>query len=439
MSKYLTRRIKTLAPDESGQMAFLMLLVMPVVFIFFSLTLDAGVWYFDHRMAQNQADAAALAAAQHLPAPFDELGPATDAVELWLTKNGADPDGDLDCLVYSDDLLSDGLVDTVRVCVGRDSPGIFSTLVGVKFVHVSAAAKAQVGWATITNVMPWAIAPDDPKCDDEGDLCRADMDGNGDVEIDEYCGYFSQDPDNDPKYGDKLCPWGLHEDRLYRFKVADKYTAGNFGAIQACGSGGGNTYEECITGAATSEFYSVGGEVWVDVQTGNLTGPTNGGINDLYANELTTDTRLQVYKNKTERALECDVPSKPHPITGMDAAGKEAAKAKWVDYPCDKRLVSIVIIDHFPDGGGLVEVLGVATFGIASWDRTPEFGDAMGNETTGQICGQAFPVNDGGKGGYQCGQVWGYFMHDAYPAQALLGGISASNNPFAPQFIALTD
>ena len=52
MSKYLTHRVATLRPDEGGQMAFMM---------GFALALDAGVWYFDHRTAQNQADAAVLA------------------------------------------------------------------------------------------------------------------------------------------------------------------------------------------------------------------------------------------------------------------------------------------------------------------------------------------------------------------------------------------
>jgi hypothetical protein len=38
----------------------------------------------------------------------------------------------------------DGKFDTVRVCVGRDSPGIFAALSGIKAVHVSAFATAKV-------------------------------------------------------------------------------------------------------------------------------------------------------------------------------------------------------------------------------------------------------------------------------------------------------
>ena len=53
--------------QENGQMAILMVMVLPVIFLILALPLDAGIWLLDHRIAQNQADAAALAAVQHLP------------------------------------------------------------------------------------------------------------------------------------------------------------------------------------------------------------------------------------------------------------------------------------------------------------------------------------------------------------------------------------
>ncbi len=74
-----------LGRDERGQMAFLMVLSLPVLFIFMALAVDVGVWFFDHRTAQNQADAAALAAAQFLPAA--DTTEATAAVNRWLGKN----------------------------------------------------------------------------------------------------------------------------------------------------------------------------------------------------------------------------------------------------------------------------------------------------------------------------------------------------------------
>jgi Flp pilus assembly protein TadG len=140
--------------DERGQMAILFVLTLLVVFIFFALAFDAGLWYFDHRTAQNQADAAALAAVQELP--DTAVANATNVAKQWLTKNGASgdlatcaepPDGcphlrDGD-IVYSD-CDRDNSWDTIRVCVGRDSPGIFAALSNIKSVHVSAVARATV-------------------------------------------------------------------------------------------------------------------------------------------------------------------------------------------------------------------------------------------------------------------------------------------------------
>ena len=408
VSKYLNRRRESVARDEAGQMAFLMLLTFPVVFIFFALTLDAGLWFLDHRMAQNQADAAALAAVQHLPVAAEELGQATDAVKLWLTKNGSGEE-DLECLEYSDDLLSDGLVDTVRVCVGRESKGIFSTLVGVKFVHVSAAAKAVVGPAyEVSNFMPWALVPPDPDCR-PGQLCKADMDGNGKVGDDEYCGYFKPVP-----LYEELCPWGIHPEKLFVMKSSDPLVPGNFGAIAACGPGVVK-YIDCIEGEIPTEFYLVeGATVKVTVQPGNLGANTYAALESRYG------------------ADGCDVPSTPHPITGMDPFGKALAWDTYVENRCNFRLVGVPILHHFPKGAREdVEVIGVATFYIASWDRKAPYGNAEGNTT--QTCSQPGP------GGFKCQMVWGYFMENVRPPTVLLERIGDSDNPFAPMAIALVE
>ena len=158
ITRSLIRRLSFLHRDEGGQTAFLMLLTLPVIFIFFGVSVDGGIWFFDHRAAQNQADAAALAAVPYLPAA--DTTEATAMVNLWLTKNNAAPE-DLSCLEYSDLYPSggDGEFDAVRVCVGRDSPGIFSGFSGVSFVHVSASATARAGAVSPGTIKPWAIAP----------------------------------------------------------------------------------------------------------------------------------------------------------------------------------------------------------------------------------------------------------------------------------------
>ena len=62
VSNYLPRQVTTLRRDEGGQIAIVMVLALPVVFIIYGLVLNAGVWYLDHQIAQTQVDAAALAA-----------------------------------------------------------------------------------------------------------------------------------------------------------------------------------------------------------------------------------------------------------------------------------------------------------------------------------------------------------------------------------------
>ncbi len=48
------KMMNNLRRQEDGQMAILLVMVLPVVFLLFALPLDAGVWYLDHRLAQNQ-------------------------------------------------------------------------------------------------------------------------------------------------------------------------------------------------------------------------------------------------------------------------------------------------------------------------------------------------------------------------------------------------
>lgn len=408
-------RIAKAHRDDSGQMAILFVLTLLVVFIFFALAFDAGLWYFDHRTAQNQSEAAALAAVQELPAT--DTGPATAAADDWLTKNGSGSD-ERSCLDYSD-RNGDGRFDTARVCVRRESPGIFAALSGIDFVNVSAAATATVGPVTMSNVMPWGIVPPDPDCSNPGEACQ-DRDTNGDTTIDDFddtCGYYPPVPP-----GGTLCPWGLNEDRLYAFKVSEHYTPGNFGAIAACGNGATN-YRDCITGETVSGFWPESGTVQVDPQTGNLGKNTNAALVDRYA------------KEGADGVYECDVRSTPDPTTGLDPVGKAIAEDKFVDDPepgCDFRLVVVPIIDHFPQGhSDSILVLGLATFGIAKWDRNSPWGDALG--TVNEECGQATGA------GFDCGMVWGYLMTDALPPYFLLEQIGDTDNPFAPLLIALID
>lgn len=420
MKNYLRRHTATLGREESGQMAFLMVLSLPVLFMFLALAVDVGAWFLDHRSAQNQADAAALAAVQFLPAA-DTSG-ATAAVYNWLDKNGAGVD-DLSCLEYSDlhpATVPDGEWDMVRVCVERDSPGIFSRFSGIPFVTVGATAAARVGPVSlVSNVMPWALVPPDISCNTAGEQCQSDLNGDGVVDPDEHCGYHPPLPP-----GEALCPWGINHERLWVFKTADPITPGNFAPIGACGNGVVE-YIDCIEGELPTEFYEEGDTVNVTVQTGNLGRNTAEALESRYAEE------------GADGIWECDSESFPDPLSGMDPVGKALAWDKYVTEPvepgCDFRLVAVPILEHFPFGSSQdVLVLGVATFAITGWDQSSPYGNVEG--TTTNSCGNA------AKGtGFKCGMVWGYLMENVRPPNVLLGSIGESRNPFAPTMIAMVE
>jgi Flp pilus assembly protein TadG len=147
--------------DESGQMAIVMVLTMLIVFMLFALSFDVGLWYFDHRQAQNQADAAALAGALKLPNTGDAKTSVTDS----LRDNRASV-GDLYSVTFP--------TNAIRVCVRRDAPGVFAALSNINAVKVSACATA----ARITSTVPYALMAMNPTA------CAAlTFGGNGTINI----------------------------------------------------------------------------------------------------------------------------------------------------------------------------------------------------------------------------------------------------------------
>src|SRR3972149_4700371 len=68
--------------EDSGQIAITAVLAFLVIFTVAALALDAGIWYFDHRWAQNQSEAAALAGVLELPSKTTTN--ATARANQWL-------------------------------------------------------------------------------------------------------------------------------------------------------------------------------------------------------------------------------------------------------------------------------------------------------------------------------------------------------------------
>jgi uncharacterized membrane protein len=84
--RLLLAKLRLLGKEESGQTAIAMLLTFLGVFMLASLGLDAGIWFFDHRTAQNQVDAATLAGVIDLP----DTDSAFEKAKQWLRENNVD-------------------------------------------------------------------------------------------------------------------------------------------------------------------------------------------------------------------------------------------------------------------------------------------------------------------------------------------------------------
>jgi hypothetical protein len=154
MWRRAARWINALRHEDSGQMAIAMMFGLIFVFFVIAFALDAGLWYFDHRWAQNQAEAAALAAVDALPSSsVGTRQAAIDKADLSLERNGIPATAipvQRVCPIDASDTQNlpatptTNLIDSARVCVRRPSPVIFAKLAKIDQVYVSAAARAQV-------------------------------------------------------------------------------------------------------------------------------------------------------------------------------------------------------------------------------------------------------------------------------------------------------
>jgi len=411
--------------DQGGQSALLFVLLLLAFFMLFALALDAGFWYFDHRWAQNQAEAAALAGAYRLPNA--DTTNAQQAVRAWFVRNGFDGPmavqfgGAGDCttplssqqtnlsLVRFCDWNGDGRYDTIQVGVRRQSLSFLAGLFSVPFSNISALATARVGPANTINVMPWAIAQTSNGCNNQN------------------------------------C-FGVQPGYLYSFKCDEQNREecragpGNTGSIGACGANT-NDYRDCITGDKFSDGFTVGEQVEVDTKPGLQGQNTHAALTE------------RVRRFGENPVGSCDIPATPA-LNGSDPSGwnlaynkyqsmmQKAGNNNWSD-PCWGRVVILPIIDQFPNGKKPVKVLAFATFYIAGWDRRGgSWGDvwASPNNPAHRAC------SDNGRPGkneqvFWCGVVWGYFLPQVYvPPQGFLAEqLGTTDNPFAPLVVFLID
>ena len=394
----LLRRLFDHARGQRGQV-----LVMGVGVIMMGLgaimiSVDVGWWLRDKRDAQNDADAIALAAAQELP---DRVA-AELRGEDWAVANGIDPSTQMvmtlgDCpdgeiqgkFCFIDREPQDGIDDMVRVKVSRPSNSFIAETLGVGSPTLNPQAAAAKIRAFGACVLPWAI--------------DAVIEENDDEAVAKVWGVLGDPVEVKTLFVFQLSPGGGF--------AGEDGSPGNFGALGIYGAND-NDYTDSIINECGSKGESAcdsdsqvvipGGTLDCDIQTGNL--------------GKTTDKALRARADRFNEAA---------PYTDCDVSSYDMAVVKSAS--CLGRVVVLAIIEDFPKSGSdVIDLYGITNFYIAGWDRCPPYnnGDCTGSP----------PVTD-------TGIVWGYLLLEQ------LGGTAAwqfdfsqsSNNPFAPEIVALVE
>lgn len=125
---------------QTGQATVMTVVFLTVLLAMAGAVLDVGVWFNADRKLQASTDAAALAAAQELPA---STALATAEALEYGGKNGGGVDSD--DITYETTVLPS---DTILIETERDAPGVFTKLFGIDSVEVHATAKARAGVIT---------------------------------------------------------------------------------------------------------------------------------------------------------------------------------------------------------------------------------------------------------------------------------------------------
>jgi len=272
------RPLRRLHSRERGVALVLLALMLPVLAGMVSLVLDVGQLYEARRQVQTATDAAALAGAAYLPeSPSAAVAAAIDyAARNHVTIDPSDVE------VYETHAAND----TIRVTGVRNVGFGFARVLGMSQHDVNASAKVMVGSAGGgIGIMPWALFPPDTY---------------------DY-------PDEVILH---LAPQSNH--------------GGNFGPLAIDGTGG-NVYRTTIVHGSQQKLKK--GD-WVDTETGNMSGPTRQGLNQLIGSDSTTfDQAVESNGDGTMRILAPNCP----------------------------RLVIVPIIQELPKGGRInVQIVGFA-------------------------------------------------------------------------------
>ena len=291
---------------EEGQILIVAVLFLGVVFGFTAMAIDVGMLLEDRRDMQNAADSATLAGIQYLP---QQPQVAIDTAEQWALNNGVSQDQIEAVTVQSTHVAND----TLYVRLNKDFSWVFGRVLGMTTSDVGASAKALVGTVEGTNdLMPWSIVQGDSSC----------LDANGNAIFGQTCSV--------------------------KLGAQSKFGGGWRGALDFDGNGGGaNEYRDNIIDGEADTAYCIAGQAAppcessvVDIQTGNVVGPSQQGIEARLAGGPACDSDGNGKDDFDEVFVS----------TGL------ASPAYTVACPDSPRLIMIPIVEY--DGGQTVTIRG---------------------------------------------------------------------------------
>jgi len=306
----MIRTSPTLRRDE-GAVLIHVAFALIGLFAFSAFAVDYGLLWTSRRMAQNAADAGALAGAVAMA--FDSSD-RTDTGPIKVIAHGMTQRhrvfGEAPFVNISRDVTfpvcPDGTNNCIRVDVYRDVananplPAFFGVLFGRSTQSMKATATAEVATASATDCLkPWAVIdkwaehwPTTKPWDITATFDKYDKSGDLDPAVttpDVYIPPYYADPVTDLSFGTGFHPYNV--DKTYspdyglqmKLKVGDKsdfsYATGWFSALALFDSKGGKDYGVNIKGCVGT-IYKIGDVLPIDTEPGEKVGPTRQAVED---------------------------------------------------------------------------------------------------------------------------------------------------------------
>lgn len=263
LRRILQRRRDARPPDDRGQMLVLFAAGLVAFCGLVGMSIDIGQIVTTKADLQKVVDAAALAGAQDLPLQNPAVTSTSTAQATALSYADLNADDTTTTVQFLSTINPN---DQIKVSATRHVEYTFLKVLGFSGKEVTATAKVRVGvYNGGAGIVPWGLVASSSK-DFLGNSCFNGWESSGmpKFKTGQLCTL---------KYG------------------AGENSGGDFGALALDGSGG-SAYRDDIAHGSSNTF--VKGQK-VEVQTGNMQGPTGQGISDRLSQPLpaTCQTNVQ--------------------------------------------------------------------------------------------------------------------------------------------------